>query len=102
VPYLNWRSVEIRKAIGTSAALGFPIAIAGTLGYLINGMLNAASTEYTWGFIYLPAVLLVSIPSFFTAPFGARLTQRLPIQTLKRIFGVLLVLLSLKMVISIL
>jgi uncharacterized membrane protein YfcA len=102
VPYLNWRSVEIRKAIGTSAALGFPIAITGTLGYLINGMLNAASTEYTWGFIYLPAVLLVSIPSFFTASFGARLTQRLPIQTLKKIFGVLLVLLSLKMVISIL
>ncbi len=101
VPYLNWRSVEIRKAIGTSAALGFPIAIAGTLGYLINGVMNAASAEYTWGFIYLPAVLLVSIPSFFTAPLGARLTQKLPVQTLKKIFGVLLVLLSLKMLVSI-
>ncbi|MFA7351800.1 MAG: sulfite exporter TauE/SafE family protein [Methylotenera sp.] len=98
VPYLNWRSVEIKKAIGTSAALGFPIAIAGTFGYLINGLSDVALTEYTWGFIYLPAVLLVSIPSFFTAPFGARLTQRLPIQTLKKIFGVLLILLSLKMV----
>lgn len=100
VPYLIWRGINIRSAIGTSAALGFFIAMAGTLGYLINGKLNSATAEYTWGYIYLPAVLLVSIPSFFTAPLGARLTQQLPINTLKKIFGVLLMLLSLKMLIS--
>ena len=100
VPYLTWRGINIRNAIGTSAALGFFIAIAGTLGYLINGEFNVASTEfvtYTWGYIYLPAVLLVSIPSYFTAPLGAKLTQRLPINRLKKIFGVLLIVLSLKM-----
>lgn len=103
VPYLTWRGINIKSAIATSAALGFFIAIAGTLGYLINGELNTTSTEfiaYTWGYIYLPAVLLVSIPSYFTAPLGAKLTQRLPIGMLKKIFGVLLMALSLKMFIS--
>lgn len=100
VPYLTWRGIDIRSAIGTSAALGFYISIAGTLGYLINGMLNTTTSEYTWGYIYLPAVLLVAIPSYFTAPLGAKLTQRLPIQTLKKIFGVLLMILSLKMAFS--
>lgn len=103
VPYLTWRGVNIRNAIATSAALGFFIAIAGTLAYLINGELNPTSTEliaYTWGYIYLPAVLLISIPSYFTAPLGAKLTQRLPISVLKKIFGILLMALSLKMFIS--
>jgi len=103
VPYLNWRNLDIRKAIGTSAALGFPIAITGTLGYLINGIAAGGShPQYTLGFVYLPAVLLVTIPSFFTAPIGARLTQTLPVQTLKKIFGVLLLVLSIKMLVSLL
>jgi uncharacterized protein len=103
VPYLTWRGINIRNAIATSAALGFFIAIAGTIGYLINGKLNTISTEaiaYTWGYIYLPAVLLVSIPSYFTAPLGAKLTQQLPIGVLKKIFGVLLMALSIKMLMS--
>jgi uncharacterized protein len=102
VPYLTWRNINIRNAIGTSAALGFAISIAGTLGYLINGIRAEGITADTWGYIYLPAVVLVAIPSFFTAPLGAKLTQKLPVKTLKKIFGVLLVLLSLKMLFSIL
>ena len=103
VPYLTWRNTDIRKAIGTSAALGFPIAVTGTLGYLINGMTaGSSSSDYTLGFVYLPAVLLVTLPSFFTAPVGARMTQTLPVQTLKKIFGVLLLALSLKMLLSLL
>jgi uncharacterized membrane protein YfcA len=102
VPYLTWRNINIRNAIGTSAALGFFISIAGTLGYLINGILSVGISEYTWGYIYLPAVLLIAIPSYFTAPIGAKLTQKLPVQILKKIFGVLLILLSLKMLFSIL
>ena len=103
VPYLNWRNVDIRKAIGTSAALGFPIAVTGTLGYLVNGIAaGGANPQYTLGFVYLPAVLLVTIPSYFTAPIGARLTQTMPVQVLKKIFGVLLIILSLKMLVSVL
>lgn len=103
VPYLSWRDIDIRKAIGTSAALGFPIAVTGTLGYLINGIAaGGVNPAYTLGFVYLPAVLLVTVTGYFTAPLGARLTQALPVQALKKIFGVLLIILSLKMLVSIL
>jgi uncharacterized membrane protein YfcA len=102
VPYLTWRSINIRNAIATSAALGFVISVAGTIGYLINGIRSVGLSADTWGYVYLPAVLLIAIPSFFTAPIGAKLTQTLPVKTLKKIFGVLLVLLSLKMLFSIL
>lgn len=103
VPYLSWRNIDMRHAIGTSAALGLCIALAGSLGYLINGQMQGelAAAAYTWGYIYLPAVLLVSIPSFFTAPLGAKLMHHLAIAALKKIFALMLMLLSLKMLVTI-
>lgn len=101
VPFLTWQNVEIRKAIGTSAAIGLPISIAGTLGYVVNGWANSSPENYTLGFIYLPAVLLISVVSFFTAPIGAKMAHRLPVGILKKIFAVLLVLLGLKMLLSV-
>ena len=101
VPYLTWQNVDIKKAIGTSAAIGVPISIAGTLGYMINGWGHASLAPLTFGFIYLPAVLLISIPSYFTAPYGAKLAHKLPIPILKKIFAVLLIILSLKMLSSV-
>ena len=97
VPYLTWQNVEIKKAIGTSAAIGLPISIAGTLGYLVNGWGMTSTENYTFGFIYLPAVLLISTASFFTAPIGAKLAHNLPVAVLKKCFALLLILLALKM-----
>lgn len=101
VPYLSWRRVEIRQAISTSAALGFPIALSGTLGYAINGIQSDLALAHTVGYVYWPALLLISIPSYFTAKVGAGLAHRLPVMQLKRIFGVLLLVLSIKMLMSI-
>jgi uncharacterized membrane protein YfcA len=100
VPYLVSRNFEIKKAIGTSAAIGLPISLAGTLGYLINGWGEVAVTNYTMGFVYLPAFLLISLSSFFTAPFGVKASHYLPVAALKKLFAVLLILLSLKMLLS--
>lgn len=97
VPYLTWRKIDIRKAIGTSAAIGFPLSIAGSLGYLLSGWSHTPSIPYTYGFINLPAVLVISVTSFLAAPIGANLTQKLPVKTLKKIFALLLAILSLKM-----
>ncbi len=102
VPFLLWQNINMRKAIGTSAAIGMPIALAGTLGYLINGWGGYTLGNYTAGFIYLPAVFLISIVSFFTAPYGARLAHSLPIPLLKKLFSLLLVILSLKMLFTVL
>ena len=101
VPYLAWHNVPLKKAIGTSAAIGFPIAIAGTLGYLINGWNSAYQQDYLFGFIYLPAVILISLVSYFTAPLGARLAHKLPVAVLKKVFALFLLLLGAKMLLSI-
>lgn len=101
VPYLAWRNIDLKKAIGTSAAVGLPISIAGTLGYLLNSH-DGLDIPYAVGLVYLPGVLLISAASFFTAPLGAKLAHRLPVGTLKKVFGILLMLLSLKMLWSVL
>ena len=98
VPYLAYRHVPIKQAIGTSAALGFPISLAGTLGYIYNGpdMLWLDQMPLNLGYIYLPAVLLVSITSIFTVKLGAHLVHRLPVNVIKRIFACLLIVISIK------
>jgi uncharacterized membrane protein YfcA len=101
VPFLVRHNVPLKKAIGTSAAMGFPIAVAGTLGYLINGWNSNYQQDYLFGFIYLPAVLLISLVSYFTAPLGARLAHKLPVSVLKKVFAVFLLLLGMKMLLSI-
>ena len=100
VPYLTRQNVDIKKAIGTSAAIGLPLSITGTLGYLINGWAHSSPENYTFGFIYLPAVILISVAGFFTAPLGAKLAHKLPVTVLKKCFGLLLILLSVKMLSS--
>ncbi len=101
VPYLIRRNVDIKKAIGTSAAIGLPISIAGASGYIINGWKSSSTDSYTFGFVYLPAVLLISAAGFFTAPYGAKLAYKLNTPILKKIFSILLIILSIKMLISI-
>ncbi len=101
VPYLTWQNVDIKKAIGTSAAIGLPISIAGTFGYIINGWKSSSEDSYTFGFVYLPAVLLISVASFFTAPYGAKVAYKLHISILKKVFSILLIILSIKMLVSI-
>jgi len=102
VPYLLWQNIEIKKAIGTSAAIGLPISIAGTLGYIINGWSISSPDNYTFGFVHLPAVLFISVASFITAPYGVKLVHMLPVSIIKKIFAILLIILSIKMLSSIL
>ena len=94
VPFLSWCNVDVRKAIGTSAAIGFPIAVGGSLGYLYNGWGEASLPPWSLGYIYLPALLWMAPCSMFAAPFGARTSHRLPVGTLKKIFACMLVVLA--------
>jgi len=97
VPFLTWCNVKIQNAIGTSAAVGFPIAVAGTLGYMTGGLTVNSLPDYTLGFIYLPAVIAITVVSVFTAPLGAKLAHKLPVDTLKKLFAGLLLFLCAKM-----
>ncbi|MDA8429090.1 MAG: sulfite exporter TauE/SafE family protein [Geobacteraceae bacterium] len=99
VPFLIWCNVAMYNAIGTSAAIGFPIALAGTAGYAING-LTAILPAHTVGFVYLPALLGISAASMLIAPLGAKLAHSLPIARLKKIFALLLIVMGTKMLLS--
>lgn len=97
VPFLTWCNVRMHQAIGTSAAVGFPIALGGTLGYIVNGMAAGGLPPYSLGFVYLPGLAGIVAASVVTAPIGARTAHRLPVATLRRIFAAVLVLLAGKM-----
>jgi uncharacterized protein len=97
VPFLTWCNVRIQHAIGTSAAIGLPIAIGGTAGYVFNGWAKAGLPAGSLGYVYLPALAILVAATMVTAPVGARLAHRLPVATLKRIFAGLLILLAAKM-----
>ncbi|MBD2682575.1 sulfite exporter TauE/SafE family protein [Nostoc paludosum FACHB-159] len=101
VTYLSYQNVEMKKAIGTSSAIGFPIAIAGTVGYMMSGWSQTVSVPYTLGFIYVPAFLIIAIASSIAAPYGVRCSHRLPETHLKKIFAVLSLVLSIKMLFSV-
>ncbi len=102
VPYMTWCNVPMKKAIGTSSAIGFPIAVAGAVGYIIAGYGMPTLPEYSFGFVYLPALAGLVTASIFTAPFGAKLAHSLPVPTLKKYFSILLYVMATQMLWSIL
>jgi uncharacterized membrane protein YfcA len=91
VPFMTWCNVPMHHAIGTSAAIGFPIAVAGTLGYVVNGLDVIGLPALNLGYLNLPALFGIAAFSMLTAPLGARLAHRLPVVTLKRVFAVFLI-----------
>ena len=100
VPFLTWCNVRFQEAIGTSAAIGFPIALSGAIGFALSGQLALDLPKYSLGFVYLPALAAIAAGSVVSAPFGASLTHRLPVPRLKKIFAGLLYLLAVRMAYS--
>ena len=90
VPFLVKRNVSIHHAIGTAAAVGWPLAVAGTLGYILAGWARPGLPEWSAGFVYLPALAWIVAASVTMAPLGARVAHRTPGRTLKRVFAVVL------------
>lgn len=100
VPFQVWCNVPFHRAVGTSAAIGFPIAFAGLAGYLIGGWHVEALPTYSLGFISLPALACIALGSIFTAPLGAKTAHSLPVAKLKRIFALLLLALAIRMLMT--
>lgn len=98
VPFLSFCNVRLQHAIGTAAAIGFPIALTGTIGYIVNGMTQSQPLpEYSLGYVYPPALVWIVLASMLTAPLGARTTHAMQTSTLRKIFVVLLYFLGIKM-----
>lgn len=101
VPFLIWCNLSARQAIGTSAAIGLPIALTGSLGYLLSGVGKAGLPPHSIGYIYLPALIGIAMTSYLTAPLGAKLAHSLPVSQLKKGFALLLIATGAKMLSSI-
>jgi uncharacterized membrane protein YfcA len=94
IPFLLWCNVPLRNAIGTSAAIGFPVALGGTLGYVFTGLSVHTLPQPGLGFVYLPALAWVALASIITAPLGAKATHHLNTGLLRKLFAVLLLALA--------
>lgn len=100
VPFMTWCNVPLHTVIGTSAALGFPIAAAGVTGYILNGWHTVDLPVYSIGYVYLPALAGIAGASMLTAPLGARLAHAMPVARLKQLFALLLFLVGARMLAS--
>jgi uncharacterized membrane protein YfcA len=97
IPFMTWSNVRIHAAVATSAALGFPIALAGTMSNIYFGWDEPALPHYSLGFIYTPVLFVIATASVIMAPIGARTAHRWPVQRLRRVFAVLLYALAIYM-----
>lgn len=97
IPFLAWRGVALRRAIGTAAAIGFPIALAGSAGYVLQGLRAHGLPAGSLGFVHLPALVLVVATSMLAAPLGARLAHRLSVKRLRLFFALFLYAMALRM-----
>lgn len=94
VPFLMYCNVPVHKAVGTSAALAWPIAVAGAAGYLYSGWRVEGLPEGSFGFWYLPAVAVLSVATVVFAPLGVKAAHKLPPAKLKLAFGLLLLVIA--------
>ena len=100
VPFLNSRGIEMKQAIGSSAFCGMLLGLSGMFSFIVGGWNTIGMPEWSLGYVYLPAVLGITLTSFFTSKLGATTTSKLPVPTLKRYFALLLIVIAVNMFIS--
>ena len=90
VPFLNRCGIVMQKAVATSAACGLPIAIAGALGFMFFGAQEPTEIKNSIGYVHIYAFIGISVMSFITAKFGAKVAHALSPAMLKKCFACLL------------
>lgn len=100
VPFLTWCNMEVRKAVATSAAIGLPIALAGTLGFIFTGWGVDGRPVWSFGYVNFPAFLSIVAASTLFAPVGAKIAHRISPQRLRRFFAVFLLVVGIRMFLS--
>lgn len=99
VPFLVWCNTPVRNAVATSSACGFPIAVGGTLGYILAG--RHLDLAWASGYVYWPAVLAIAPTSVLFAPLGAKLAHTIPVALLKKLFALFLAAVSVNLLVSV-
>lgn len=95
-PYLMHRGLSARRSVATSAAVGVPLALAGTVGYVLSGLDDALLPSLTLGYLHWPSAAILGLTAMQVAPLGARFAHSLPEPVLKTLYAALLALAALK------
>ncbi len=98
VPFMTWCNVVIHQAVATSAALGLPIALANSVGYVLAGRGVDGLPAGSIGYVFVPALAVIAAASVLMAPWGVKAAHALPVKSLKRVFASVLYLLAAYMV----
>ncbi|MCE9507399.1 MAG: sulfite exporter TauE/SafE family protein [Alphaproteobacteria bacterium] len=98
IPMMAYSGVPIQRAIGTGTALSIAVSLPGMIGYMISGFPHMADLPpLSLGYVNLIALATIIPMSIFLAPVGVRVSHGLPKPVLRRIFAVVLALVSLRM-----
>jgi len=100
VPFMLYCGVPFKGAIGTSAAISFVVSVAGAIGFMAAGFGEAGLPAGSLGYVYLPAFIGISLTSIFLAPLGAKAAHGMPVDKLKKVFALFLVVLAAKLAYS--
>ncbi len=98
IPYLHYFNYNMRRIIAKSTALGFLIAIVGTICMIIFGWDKKALPNYAIGYVYWPAAVSIMLTSPLFAVIGAWCSKHLPVYVLRQMFAIFLVLVSFNMI----
>ena len=90
VPLLNMMGIKIHQAVGTSASIGFMIALPGAIGFIVSGWEKPNLPEFSFGFIHWLAALCICLMTAIFAPLGATISHKLNAKKLKQVFGIFL------------
>ena len=96
VPVLKYLGFSINNAIGTAAAIGFLIALSGALGFFISGTYLNANLPLSFGFINIPAFLIIVPITTFMARIGANTMHKVDKNKVSRLFGIFLLIVATK------
>ena len=88
-PFLVYNNVDLKNAIATSAAVGMPIAIAGSIGFMVAGM-GQEFPNSGIGFVNFEALITIAAMSILFAPLGAKVTHIVDSKKLKKGFSIFL------------
>lgn len=91
VPFLNRHGIEMRRAVGSSSVCGCFIAISGLIGFVLHGAQAENLPDFSFGYVYLPALVAIASTSMLTTRVGAKMATNLPTVTLKKVFALFLI-----------
>lgn len=94
---LNYFHMDMRKVVGTTAAICLALSISGTIGLMVVGYHQPGLPTWSSGYIYWPALLGIAFPSLFMTSLGVTLAHKLPVYILRNLFAGLIFIIGLKM-----